>query len=94
MSVLMLNGETRDADLSAFSPLLLAAIPYNTFGILNACDPGKQVSVEERILVYYRYDNRPADCVKIFTSNYGVKTFGFRSHFLTYQLISLKLDVL
>ena len=34
--------------------------------------------VEERILVYYRYDNRPADCVKIFTSAYGVKTFGFR----------------
>ena len=79
LSVLMLNGETRDADVSAFSPLGLAAgLPYNTFGMLDACDPAKQVLVEERILVYYRYDNRPADCVKIFTSRYGVKTFGFR----------------
>ena len=79
LSVLMLNGETRDADLSAFSPLRTAkGLPYNTFGLLDACDPGKQVLVEERILVYYRYDNRPADCVKIFTSRYGVKTFGFR----------------
>ena len=79
LSVLMLNGETRDADVSAFSPLGLAAgLPYNTFGMLDACDPAKNVLVEERILVYYRYDNRPADCVKIFTSRYGVKTFGFR----------------
>ena len=79
LSVLMLNGETRDADLSAFSPLRLArGLPYNAFGILDACDPGKQVLVEERVLVYYRYDNRPADCVKIFTTRYGVKTFGFR----------------
>jgi len=79
ISVLMLNGETRDADRSAFSPLRLArGLPYNAFGILDACDPEKQILVEERILVYYRYDNRPADCVKIFTSRYGVKTFGFR----------------
>ena len=79
ISILMLNGEVRDADLSAFSPLRLArGLPYNAFGILDACDPEKQVLVEERILVYYRYDNRPADCVKIFTSRYGVKTFGFR----------------
>lgn len=79
VSILMLNGETRDADLSAFSPLRFArGLPYNTFGILDACDPGKQVLVEERILVYYRYENRPADCVKIFTTRYGVKTFGFR----------------
>ncbi len=86
LSVLMLNGETRDADLSAFSPLRQAAIPYNTFGLLDACDPSKQVMVEERILVYYRYDNRPADCVKIFTSQYGVKTFGFR--LLQLQLVN------
>lgn len=79
ISVLMLNGETRDADLSAFSPLRFArGLAYNTFGILDACDPGKQVLVEERVLIYYKYDNRPADCVKIFTSRYGVKTFGFR----------------
>lgn len=79
VSVLMLNGETRDADLSAFSPLRFArGLAYSTFGILDACDPGKQVLVEERVLIYYKYDNRPADCVKIFTSRYGVKTFGFR----------------
>ena len=79
ISVLMLNGETRDAHSSSFSPLRrIQGLPYNTFGILDACDPEKKVVMEERLLIYYRYDNRPADCVKIFTSRYGVKTFGFR----------------
>ena len=37
LSVLMLNGETRDADLSAFSPLRLArGLPYNAFCILDS----------------------------------------------------------
>lgn len=42
------------------------------------CDPSKEIIVQERILVYYKYENRPVTCVKIFYSAFRVKPFGFR----------------
>lgn len=42
------------------------------------CDAHKEIVVQERILLYYKYDNQPVDCVKIFTSTAQIKTFGFR----------------
>ena len=46
--------------------------------MVDICDPNKIIVVEERILVYYKYDNNPVDCVKIFASVYDVKPIGFR----------------
>ena len=78
ISVAHLSGEIRQGDNSAFKPLKEAPVPYNTFGMIDMCDPHKEIIIEERVLVYYKYDNNPVDCVKIFASVYDVKPIGFR----------------
>ena len=78
ISAAVLTGEVREADLSAFVPLEKVPIPYNIFGLVDICDPQKEIVIEERILLYYKYDNNPVDCVKIFSSTYDVKPVGFR----------------
>ena len=59
ISAAVLTGEVREADLSAFVPLAEVPIPYHTFGMVDICDPHKEIIVEERMLVYYKYDNNP-----------------------------------
>ncbi len=39
-------------------------IPYNTFGLVNICDPQKEIVVEERVLLFYKYDNIPGKQIK------------------------------
>merc|ERR1719273_565725 len=86
ISVAMLSGENRNGDRSSFTPLTEAPVPYNTFGVIDICDPHKEIIIEERVLVYYKYDNNPVDCVKIFASVYDVKPIGFR--LLQYNLVN------
>ena len=74
----MLTGEARSSGHSSFQPLQNVSLPYNVFGMLEACDSVKEVVVKERILLYYKYDDRPVDCIKIFKSAAEVKTLGFR----------------
>ena len=78
VSIAMLSGEVREGDTSSFKPLKEAPVPYHTFGMIDICDPHKEIIIEERVLVYYKYDNNPVDCVKIFASVYDVKPIGFR----------------
>ena len=78
ISAAVLTGEVREATLSAFSPLARVPLPYHVFGLVNICDPQKEIVIEERILLYYKYDNNPVDCVKVFSSIYDVKPIGFR----------------
>ena len=78
ISAAVLTGEVREADLSAFVPLEKVPVPYNIFGLIDICDPQKEIVIEERVLLYYKYDNNPVDCVKIFSSTYDVKPVGFR----------------
>ena len=78
VSAAILTGEIRDAENSAFVPVKEIPLPYNTFGMIDICDPHKEIIIEERILLYYKYDNNPVDCVKIFASVYDVKPIGFR----------------
>ena len=54
--------------------------------MIDICDPHKEIIIEERVLVYYKYDNNPVDCVKIFASVYDVKPIGFR--LLQYNLVN------
>ena len=78
VSAAILTGEIREAQTSAFDPVKEVPVPYNTFGMVDICDPHKEIVIEERILLYYKYDNNPVDCVKIFASVYDVKPIGFR----------------
>ena len=55
----VLTGEIREDDLSAFIPLKEVPIPYHTFGMVDMCDPHKEIIIEEKILLYFKYDNNP-----------------------------------
>lgn len=78
MNILTLTGEGRESEESSFTPLKELNIPYNLFSLIDICDTTKEIRIEERILVYYKYDNNPVNCVKIFRSAYNVKPLGFR----------------
>ncbi|CAG0893659.1 unnamed protein product [Cyprideis torosa] len=78
VTVLVLNGEGQKYGPSSFAPLSSARLSYSSFGLVDMCDTNKELVVEQRVLVYYKYDSRPADCVKIFKSRHGIKNFGFR----------------
>lgn len=78
ISFLSITGEGREADESSFTPMKELSIPYNLFSIIDICDTTKEITVEEKVLLYYKYDNNPVNCVKIFRSAYRSKPFGFR----------------
>ncbi len=86
ISAAVLTGEVREAKLSAFEPVETIPVPYDNFGLVDICDPQKEIAIEERVLLYYKYDNNPVDCVKIFSSVYDVKPIGFR--LLQYNLVN------
>lgn len=78
VTLIGLTGETRETEESSFFPLSNVRLPYHTFGMVDMCDSTKELRIEERVLLYYKYDNRPVDCIKIFSSVFNVKNFGFR----------------
>lgn len=78
VNVLSLTGEGREADESSFTPIKDLNVPYHLFSMVDICDTAKEITIEERVIVYYKYDNHPVNCVKIFRSPYRAKPFGFR----------------
>ncbi|XP_025830817.1 protein bark beetle [Agrilus planipennis] len=78
INILSLTGEGRESAESSFTPLKDLNIPYNLFGLIDICDTIKEIQIEERVVLYYKYDNHPVSCIKIFRSAYNVKPFGFR----------------
>ncbi|KAF5304533.1 hypothetical protein FQA39_LY09584 [Lamprigera yunnana] len=78
INILSLTGEGRESIESSFTPLKDLQIPYSLFSLIDICDTSKEIQIEERVLIYYKYDNHPVSCVKIFKSSYNVKPFGFR----------------
>ena len=61
-----------------YKPLTESTVPYHIYGLVNICDPNKNLLVQERVLLYYKYDNQAVDCVKIFKSARQKKQLGFR----------------
>ncbi|VEN48816.1 unnamed protein product [Callosobruchus maculatus] len=78
VNILNLSGEGREAEESSFSPLKDLHIPYNLFSLIDICDTHKEIVVEERVLLYYKYDNHPVNCIKIFRSSYNIKPLALR----------------
>uniref|UniRef100_A0A1B0DIV0 SRCR domain-containing protein n=1 Tax=Phlebotomus papatasi TaxID=29031 RepID=A0A1B0DIV0_PHLPP len=78
INAISLTGEGRESDESSFTPLRSLDLPYSLFSLIDICDTEKEITIEERVIVYYKYDNNPVNCVKIFNSAYRVKPLGFR----------------
>lgn len=86
INAVSLTGEGRETEESSFTPLKELNLPYHMFSLIDICDSTKVITVEERVLLYYKYDNNPVNCVKIFKSMFRVKPFGFR--LLQYNLFN------
>ncbi|KAF6211152.1 hypothetical protein GE061_014267 [Apolygus lucorum] len=78
VNIASITGEGRESIESSFTPLKDVLLPYRAFSLVDMCDPSKEIVVQERLIIYYVYDNRPINCVKIFYSAYHFKPFGFR----------------
>lgn len=65
LNVLTLNLQ-RPSDTT--NPVMNITFPYRMFGITEMCSANKEVIVENRILVFFKYDNFPVDCIKVFVS--------------------------
>ncbi|KRY89173.1 HHIP-like protein 1 [Trichinella pseudospiralis] len=52
--------------------------PYHLFGILEVCSVDKRILVEQRMLVYFKYDSYPVDCLKTFVSVNRAKQLEFK----------------
>ncbi|KAJ8986059.1 hypothetical protein NQ317_003352 [Molorchus minor] len=78
INIVSLSGEGRESEESSFTPLRELNIPYNLFSLVDICDTHKEIQIEERIIVYYKYDNHPVNCIKIFRSAYNIKPLGLR----------------
>ncbi|XP_045480313.1 protein bark beetle isoform X1 [Harmonia axyridis] len=78
INILSLTGEGRESEHSSFAPLRDLNIPYQLFGLVDICDPHKEIIIEEKMLLYYKYDNHPVNCIKIFKSAFNIKGIGFR----------------
>ncbi|XP_047509687.1 protein bark beetle isoform X2 [Pieris napi] len=78
VNAISMTGEGRESEESSFTPLKDLNLPYHLFSFIDICDSSKVITVEERVILYYKYDNNPVNCVKIFKSIYRVKPFGFR----------------
>lgn len=75
LNILTLNLQSQT---STNEPLTNVTVPYNLFGFVDMCSVGKDINVESRVLIYFKYDSYPVDCVKFFTSVGGIKPIGFK----------------
>ncbi|GMT10248.1 hypothetical protein PFISCL1PPCAC_1545 [Pristionchus fissidentatus] len=75
---------------SADAPLGPLTIPYLSPGMINMCASTKKITVDGRVVVYYKYDSRPVDCVKLFVGTGGRK-LSFR--FLKVNMYSSFVDL-
>ena len=74
MSVLTTN--LKASSVTSPTPKGPLNLSYNTVGLLDICATGKRLEINDRIVLYYKYDSFPVDCVKIFTSK--TRRLGFR----------------
>ncbi|CAH1792063.1 unnamed protein product [Owenia fusiformis] len=78
VGALVLNGETSDRRESSFFPLSMNNLPYNTYGLVRICTSERRIEVQNRVLLYYKYDFRPVDCVKVLKSKARNKRIAIR----------------
>ncbi|KAK0049320.1 protein bark beetle [Biomphalaria pfeifferi] len=71
VNVLVLNGESSTRQ-SSFLPFGLNTMPYNVYGLVDICRLEKQIFLETRMILYYKYGQQQRDCVKIISSRKNV----------------------
>lgn len=78
INFLILNGESRNADLSSFRPLTVNTVPYFMSGLVDICKMEKELTVKNRLIIYYKYSELLVDCVKIIRSENPLRKVSLR----------------
>ena len=78
IGVVSLNGQSTEDLNSNFVPLTENRIPYDAFGFIRMCTVEKMVKVQDRSLIYYKYDYKTVDCIKILRSKLPRKRVAIR----------------
>ncbi|KAH9500139.1 hypothetical protein Btru_077291 [Bulinus truncatus] len=71
VNVLVLNGESSNRP-SSFLPYGLNTMPYNVYGLVDICRLEKEIKLETRMILFYKYGPQQRDCVKIISSRRNV----------------------
>ncbi|CAJ0557956.1 unnamed protein product, partial [Mesorhabditis spiculigera] len=85
ISILTANLQANNGD----PPSAPQSLPYFARGLVDMCASTKKIDIKGRLLLYYKYDAHPVDCVKIFSA--GGKHITFR--FLQVNLYSAPTDL-
>ncbi|GAB1605409.1 protein bark beetle-like [Argonauta hians] len=86
VNVLVLNGDSKMSDKASFDPLVQSTIPHFLFGVVEMCLLEKELVLETKMLIYYKYSSQSVDCIKSIKSKYSDKQLALR--FLQINLIS------
>lgn len=78
MNYLLLDGAANKNQNLPYKPTKYSTLPYNVFSLADICDINKNLIVDQRIIVYYKYNSKPVDCVKIFKSSRASEKVSFR----------------
>lgn len=78
MNYLSLTGSSSATRLVPYLPLKHLDISSDIFGLVDVCGANKEIRIDERLLLFYRYNSRPVECVKIISSKLSVKHLGIR----------------
>ena len=86
INFLILNGDSKASIESSFITLEANTVPYNLYGLVDICSMEKEIIVENRLILFYKYSQRAIDCVKIIhgRSSIGPKNVAIR--FLQYNI--------
>ena len=74
---LILNGESSERD-SSFLMLGASTIPYHVYGLVEICRMEKEIELNTRMILYYKYGPDTRDCVKIIRSGSSRSRIGLR----------------
>ncbi|CAG5132059.1 unnamed protein product, partial [Candidula unifasciata] len=74
VNILVLNGES-SIHRSSFQPSGPNTMPYSVHGLVDMCRLEKEIQVETRLILFYKYGPYTRDCVKIIRSK---RTVGLR----------------
>lgn len=73
-----LTGSSSASRLVPYLPLKHLELSGDIYGLVDICGAQKDIEIQERLLLYYRYDSQPRDCIKIVSSNLHIKKIGIR----------------
>lgn len=64
VNIIVLNGDSQDNQYSAFDPLVINTVPYQLYGLVDICRMEKNIIINRRLILYYKYSETAVDCVK------------------------------